>query len=146
MEAESAGRRYELLGWALDERTRRLFAATEAKVLGHGGVTAVATATGVSRRAIHAGLKELAAQEQTPQQNKPGRIRRPGAGRKRLIDQDPTLLADLELLIEPVTRGDPESPLQEMIRTRRATPAQLMRYAKVDRVEQVMRPFLQALM
>ena len=112
MEAESAGRRYELLGWALDERTRRLFAATEAKVLGRGGISAVAAATGVSRRAIHVGLKELAAQEQAPQDKQPGRIRRPGAGRKRLIEQDPTLLADLELLIEPVTRGDPESALR----------------------------------
>ena len=60
MEAESAGRRFALLGWALDERLRRLFSATEAKELGRGGVTAVAAATGVSRRAIQVGLKELA--------------------------------------------------------------------------------------
>ena len=109
MQAESVGRRFELLGWALDERLRRLFAATEAKVLGRGGVSAVAAATGVSRRAIHVGLQELAAQAP---QDKPDRIRRPGAGRKRLIEQDPTLLADLERLIEPLTRGDPESPLR----------------------------------
>ena len=109
LQAESVGRRFELLGWALDERLWRLFAATEAKVLGRGGVSAVAAATGVSRRAIHVGLQELAAQAP---QDKPDRIRRPGAGRKRLIEQDPTLLADLERLIEPLTRGDPESPLR----------------------------------
>ena len=111
MEAESAGRRFALLGWALDERLRRLFSATEAKELGRGGVTAVAAATGVSRRAIHVGLKELAAQEQAPQE-RPRRVRRPGAGRKRLTELDPTLLADLERLIEPLTRGDPQSALR----------------------------------
>jgi len=111
MEAESAGRRFALLGWALDERLRRLFAAAEAKELGRGGVTAVAAATGVSRRAIHVGLKELAAQSQAPQE-RPHRVRRPGAGRKRLTELDPTLLADLERLIDPLTRGDPQSALR----------------------------------
>ncbi len=109
--AESIRERFELLGWALDERLRRLLAAAEAQALGRGGVTAVAKATGVSRRAIHAGLKELA--ERTglllPV---PGRVRRPGAGRKRLIERDMTLRADLERLVEPLTRGDPETPLR----------------------------------
>lgn len=109
--AESVGERFELLGWALDERLRRLLAAAEAQVLGRGGVTAVAKATGVSRRAIHAGLKELA--ERTgPLLPVSGRVRRPGAGRKRLIDRDLTLRADLERLVESVTRGDPETPLR----------------------------------
>jgi hypothetical protein len=109
--AESVGERFELLGWALDERLRRLLAAAEAQVLGRGGVTTVAQATGVSRRAIHAGLKELA--ERTgPLLPVPGRVRRPGAGRKRLIERDMTLRADLERLVEPLTRGDPETPLR----------------------------------
>jgi DDE family transposase len=109
--AESVGERFELLGWALDERLRRLLAAAEAQVLGRGGVTTVAKATGVSRRAIHAGLKELA--ERTgPLLPVSGRVRRPGAGRKRLIDRDLTLRADLERLVESVTRGAPETPLR----------------------------------
>ena len=90
---------------------RRLLAAVEARVLGRGGVTAVATATGVSRRAIHAGLKELAERpEATPLAV--GRIRRPGAGRKRLVERDDTLRTDLERLVEPLTCGDPETPLR----------------------------------
>ena len=77
--AETAGQRFELIAWALDERRRRLFAATEAQVHGRGGITAVAKATGVSRRAIHSGLKEIAQRpEKLP--TSPGRIRRPGAG------------------------------------------------------------------
>jgi hypothetical protein len=109
--AESVGQRFELLGWALDERLRRLWAGAEAQVLGRGGVTAVAKATGVSRRAIHAGLKELA-QRTGPSPLASGRVRRPGAGRKRLVERDRTLCAALERLVEPVTRGDPETPLR----------------------------------
>lgn len=109
--AEPARKRFDLIGWALDERLRRLLAAVEARVLGRGGVTAVATATGVSRRAIHAGLKELAERpEATPLAA--GRIRRPGAGRKRLVERDDTLRTDLERLVEPLARGDPETPLR----------------------------------
>ena len=111
MENIKIAQRYELISWALDERLRRLVAAAEAKVLGHGGITAVAEATGVSRRAIHAGLKEL----ESPTDGAvpaPSRIRRPGAGRKSIIEIDTTLATDLEGLIEPVTRGDPESPLR----------------------------------
>ena len=76
--------------------------------MGWGGVTAVARATGMSRVTITAGLREL----ELPSQQRlleGARIRRPGAGRKRLLDTDPELLAALEALIEPVTRGDPES-------------------------------------
>ena len=111
MEKIKIAQRYELINWALDERLRRLVAAAEAKVLGHGGITAVAEATGVSRRAIHAGLKEL----ESPTDgavSTTSRIRRPGAGRKSIIEIDTTLATDLEGLIEPVTRGDPESPLR----------------------------------
>jgi len=107
----SAGQRFELIAWALDERLWRLFAATEAQVLGRGGITAVAKATGVSRRAIHSGLKEIAQRpEKLP--TSAGRIRRPGAGRKKLVERDASLRADLERLVEPLTRGDPEMPLR----------------------------------
>jgi len=111
MDTSQIAQRYNLVEWALDERLRRLVSAAEAKVLGHGGITAVAGSTGVSRRAIHTGLKEL---ESRQLEEKPtgSRIRRPGAGRKSATEIDPTLQTDLELLVDPVTRGDPESPLR----------------------------------
>lgn len=111
MDTSQIAQRYNLVEWALDERLRRLVSAAEAKVLGHGGITAVAESTGVSRRAIHTGLKEL---ESRQLEEKPtgSRIRRPGAGRKSATEIDPTLQTDLELLVDPVTRGDPESPLR----------------------------------
>jgi transposase len=112
MDTSHIAQRYNLIKWTLDERLRRLVAAAEAKVLGHGGISAVAECTGVSRRAIHAGLKELEEMQGQENTTKPFRIRRPGAGRKSVIDSDPTLPANLELLIEPVTRGDPQSPLR----------------------------------
>jgi len=103
--------RYKALEGVLDERQRRLYAAAEAKVLGHGGVKRVQTATGVARGSILAGLKELA---QGPEglMGKPRRIRRAGAGRKTLVEQDPGVREALERLVEPATRGDPESPLR----------------------------------
>jgi hypothetical protein len=92
---------------------RRLVAAAESEVIGYGGVSAVARATGVSRRAITAGIKELKQRKRTSQTvQAQSRIRRKGAGRKRTMDKDPTLLADLDRLVDPVTRGDPESPLR----------------------------------
>jgi hypothetical protein len=111
MDTSQIAQRYNLVEWALDERLRRLVAAAEAKVLGHGGITVVAEATRVSRRAIHAGLKELESRqlEDAPTSF---RIRRPGAGRKGFSETDTTLQTDLELLVDPVTRGDPESPLR----------------------------------
>jgi hypothetical protein len=100
--------RFEKLAPFLNERTRRLFTAAEAAAIGRGGITAVTRATGVSRRAIAAGLAEL----QAPQEGPAHRLRRPGGGRKRRIQVDHTLQVDLERLIDPVTRGDPESPLR----------------------------------
>lgn len=95
----------------LDERSRRLWAATEAKALGYGGQALVAKATGLSRHTVHAGLRELdASSAQLTGSDK--RVRRPGGGRKRLIDHDPLLVADLDALVEPTSRGDPESPLR----------------------------------
>jgi transposase len=100
--------RFEMLTPFLHERTRRLFTAAEAAALGRGGITRVARATGVSRRASAAGLAELHA----PQTASTHRVRRPGGGRKRTVQIDRTLQDDLEQLIDPMTRGDPESPLR----------------------------------
>ena len=104
--ADGIRQRYDSLRPALDERQRRLWAASEANVIGYGGVTLVARLTGISRRAIHAGLGELAGNPS------PGRVRRPGAGRKPLTESQPDHLAALDMLVEPASRGDPGSPLR----------------------------------
>ena len=107
---ETIRRRFELLDPHLDERTRRLAAAAEAEAIGFGGVAIVARATGFSRFTIRRGIKELKA---APERHcEGGRIRRPGGGRKRTVDTDLTLRADLETLVQPTERGDPESPLR----------------------------------
>jgi transposase len=108
MDTDLIQQRFARLEPFLNERLRRLYAATEAQALGYGGISAVARATGVSRQAIANGLKELAA----PDAATAMRIRRPGGGRKRTVTQDATLLHDLEQLVEPLSRGDPESPLR----------------------------------
>lgn len=97
--------RFAALEPVLDEKSRRLLAAAESKALGRGGISAVSKTTGVSRQVIRQGLREL---EQSPT-HPAGRIRRPGGGRKSARQKDPTLVADLEKLVEPTTRGDPES-------------------------------------
>ena len=122
-EDEGIKRRFELLAPHLDERTRRLMAASEAVAIGRGGATAVARATGVSRRVIGAGIKELT---DAPTAGAV-RIRRPGGGRKRRTDTDPTLGGDLERLVEPVTRGDPESPLRWTCKSVRKLAGELRR-------------------
>jgi hypothetical protein len=91
----------------LNERQRRLVLAAEARALGHGGVARVARATGISRGTIHQGLRDLAGPAVAPE-----RVRRPGGGRPSLRARDPSLLRDLEALVEPDTRGDPTSPLR----------------------------------
>ena len=91
----------------LDERARRLVAATEALQIGHGGISRVSRACGLSRATITKGLKDLN-KEPLP----PGRQRSYGAGRQSLVEIDPQLPSVLEYLIEPLTRGDPESPLR----------------------------------
>jgi Rhodopirellula transposase DDE domain len=85
-----------------------MWAATEARAAGRGGISVVARATGIAYSTIVRGLKELASGDHAAV----GRERRPGGGRKRTIDKDPTLLADLEALVEPTASGDPESPLR----------------------------------
>jgi len=102
---------YRALNVEMDERRRRQWAAAEAREWGRGGVTAVARATGLSRNTVVAGVREL----QLPARERASaalRIRRPGGGRKALVQTDPELLAALESLLEPSTRGDPESPLR----------------------------------
>jgi len=100
--------KYRALAPTLTERSRRVWAATEARALGRGGIALVARATGISTSTITRGLKEL----QSRAGLAPGRVRRPGGGRKPTVDKDPTLVRDLEGLVEPSTAGDPESPLR----------------------------------
>jgi hypothetical protein len=110
-ELKKVEQRFGSLSWALDERTRRLFGAAEAKALGYGGVTAVSKATGISRRALTQGCRELASQS-SPKGRGHGWRRRSGGGRKSITSKDAELVSALEALIEPTTRGDPESPLR----------------------------------
>ena len=125
------GRRWEVMHKALDERQRRLLVAVEAKVLGRGGVTAVARATGVSRTTILAGLNEIEALANPPEHmaDEPAmatpRMRRAGAGRKKIQAKDETLVADLLRLVEPTTRGDPQSPLRWTCKSLRTLADQL---------------------
>jgi hypothetical protein len=91
----------------LDERQRRLLAGAGAAVLGRGGVAALVRATGMSANTVRKGRAELDQEAPTP-----GRVRAPGGGRKRAADKDPDLLGALDELVDPQTRGDPESPLR----------------------------------
>ena len=107
---ESIARKYRALGELFDERGRRLWAAVEAGELGRGGLSLIARATGLSRNTIKRGLDELggnAGVRAAPQ----GRIRAEGGGRKSLTEKDPQILQALKRLVEPTTRGDPQSPL-----------------------------------
>ncbi|NTW88793.1 MAG: ISAzo13 family transposase [Desulfobulbaceae bacterium] len=126
MDIESAIReRYLNLEWALDERQRRLYAAAEAKAIGHGGITVVWKATGVARGSIQQGLKELVQRPEVMEINS-RRIRRIGAGRKTSVADDAELLSALESLIEPATRGDPESPLRWTCKSLRQLESELV--------------------
>ncbi len=116
-------RRFSLIGPMLDERMRRLVAAAEAQVLGYGGASAVARQTGVSRRAIAVGMSEL--KLATPPAGSIARVRKSGGGRKKATHKDPTLQRDLEKLIEPATRGDPQSPLRWTCKSLRKLAAEL---------------------
>jgi hypothetical protein len=111
IQIESAIRkRFRAMEHSLDERSRRIVAASEAKSLGRGGVTTVWRATGVSRRAIYVGLRELG---KRPELDSFGniRIRREGGGRKRVIETDSEILPLLKSIIEPTSRGDPEESI-----------------------------------
>lgn len=125
VEESTIRKRFELLGPVLDERLRRLVAAAEAEAIGRGGTALVARATGVSRRAIGVGRQELRAVEPVGQAHEPGGIRKAGGGRKRRVETDPKLLEDLNALVSPVTRGDPESPLRWTSKSVRTLSAEL---------------------
>ena len=106
--------RYEALSPHLDERGRRLFAASEARAAGYGGIAAVSKATGIARSTIRRGLSDLDADEGAN-----GRIRRIGGGRKQKIELDPGLLPALNELVQSAIRGDPEAPLLWVSRSQR---------------------------
>src|SRR5947209_2594903 len=108
LKEEEIKQRYERIAGDLTERTRRLFVANEALSLGWGGISAVSRATGMSRQVISDGIQEL----QGGNRAEEGRVRRKGGGRKSNVSKDPKLYEDLEQLVEPLSRGDPESPLR----------------------------------
>lgn len=115
--------KYNELRPFIDERTRRLWASAEAKALGYGGQTLVAEATGMSRSTIHIGLREIRGKVA----EKIIRVRSAGGGRKCLTDKAPSLKSDLEALVEPTTRGDPESPLRWTCKSVRQLEAELQK-------------------
>jgi transposase len=117
--------RYGALAPALDERSRRLYLGAEALAAGRGGQAAVARVTGAAAGTIRRGMRELG--EPPGASLARGRVRRPGGGRKRTVDLDPTLREDLEALIEPTSRGDPESPLRWTTKSLRNLAAELGR-------------------
>jgi transposase len=123
--ADIAGiaRRFDAVRGVLDERSRRLVAAAESVAVGRGGISAVSRATGISRQVIRLGVAELSEVLVRP----PGRVRRSGGGRKTTISQDASLLRDLESLVEPTTRGDPESPLRWTCKSLRNLAEELQR-------------------
>lgn len=106
--------KFTALAPVMDERVRRLWAASEAQILGWGGISLVAEATGMKRQTIATGIKELQQLAKQPPTNKARQqpVRRPGGGRQRTEQSDPKLLLDLEALVEPLTRADPMSPLR----------------------------------
>ncbi len=105
--------KFRALAGRLDEATLRLWAARSRRALGHGGVSAVASAVGLFRTTLYAGLRELAAATSDSEQLTAGvsRVRAKGGGRKKLTARASTLLRDLDALVEPTARGDPQSPL-----------------------------------
>jgi transposase len=106
-QVREARQRYRQMAGVLNEQSRRRFVALEARALGHGGVSAMAKISGLARSTIYRGLSDISHKVSAP----PGRIRKPGGGRKSKSAQDSTLVPDLKSLVEPVTRGDPMQPL-----------------------------------
>ena len=119
--------KYQVLAGRFDEATLRLWAAVEARSLGHGGVSLVARAVGMSRTTIHAGLAEIGqAGGKAPVPALPlGRVRAAGGGRKKLTQLDASLLGDLDALVEPTARGNPSSPLRWTCKSTARLAAQL---------------------
>jgi hypothetical protein len=102
-------KKYRHLAPLLHERTRRLWAATESEAIGYGGLGIVCEAIGIDHKTVQAGLREIRNTKESAATN---RIRRPGAGRKKLTEKDPDLITALDALVEPTERGHPESPLR----------------------------------
>jgi len=115
--------RYQAVSSLVDERARRLMAGSEALAIGRGGVAAVSRATGLARTTVARGVADV----REGARLEGGRVRRPGAGRPSIEQRDPTLRADLDALIEPTVRGDPESPLRWTTRSVRSLAAELRR-------------------
>ena len=120
-QARAAGKRYREMAAVLNEQSRRRFVAVEAQALGRGGVSLMARISGLARSTIYHGLCDIRDKISAP----PGRVRRAGGGRKKKAQQDATLVADLERLVEPATRGDPMRPLLWTTRSLRALVKQL---------------------
>jgi hypothetical protein len=121
VDVETIRAKYEALGPTLTERARRIWAATEAAAIGWGGIAIVSKATGISRPTIWRGLNDAASGEQLA----PGRVRRPGAGRKRAVEKDPDLVPAIVNLVEPTSSGNPEHPLRWSNRSLRKVAAEL---------------------
>lgn len=119
--------KYRSLAPVMDERSRRQWAASEAVDLGWGGVSTVAKATGLSRNTVATGIRELQFRAQHPAEGISPRLRSKGAGRKRSSDIDSSLLQALQRLVDPVTRGDPESPLRWTCKSTRILAEELRR-------------------
>jgi hypothetical protein len=127
-DAASIRRKFRALSSALDERTRRLWAASEAKEIGRGGIARVVEATGMARNTVVAGMRELeSAEKAASEKERPLRVRRPGGGRKSVTQTAPGILEALENLVEPLTRGDPESPLRWTCKSTEALARELRR-------------------
>ncbi|HSD83237.1 MAG TPA: ISAzo13 family transposase, partial [Anaerolineae bacterium] len=124
-EHNSLTEKFKALRPVLNELARRRWAATEALAIGRGGISVVARATGLSRKTIRAGIREIQQGAGITAAAGMVRMRRPGAGRRRRAAEDPTLLEDLETLVEPTTRGDPQSPLRWTCKSVRRLAAEL---------------------
>lgn len=115
--------RFKSLEITFNERSRRLWAAAEALAAGRGGISAVHRATRISRTTIHEGIRELNDPDLLREQS--DRTRNPGGGRKKAVDIDPRLRDALDALLDPVTRGDPESPLRWTCKSLRVLASEL---------------------
>jgi hypothetical protein len=132
---ERIRQKFASLDPVMDERVRRQWAASEAIALGWGGVSLTAQATGLARNTITQGIRELNERQLRPETSVSDRVRRVGAGRKCVTETDPTLLKALDALVDPVTRGHPESPLRWTCKSTRklAEELQKQQHAVCDR-------------
>jgi len=129
---QSIARKYNALFSGMDERTRRLWAAAEAREIGYGGISIVCKATGLDAKTIHRGSLDLKEQEMNyPLEKTPRRIRQKGGGRKSIRSKDSTLLSDLDSLIEPTVRGDPMSGIRWTCKSTRNLSKELSRKGHV---------------